>query len=105
MTNNSDFDLYQSLKLSEIHPQLFIVYSRSHFIFPEELFFCCVTINLFSEHGIYREAGVGFASSPPQIAQHDYNRTELLKLLLTCFSEAIYLSPTGKYVVYIAHYI
>jgi len=39
------------------------------------------------------EAGVGFASSPPLIAQHDYSRTELLKLLLTCFSEAIYLSP------------
>eukprot|EP00794_Sanderia_malayensis_P008932 gene8932-9884_t len=39
------------------------------------------------------EAGVGFASSPPQIVQHDYNRAEMLKLLLTCFSEAMYLSP------------
>ena len=45
----------------------------------------------------HREAGVGFASSPPQIALHDVNRTELLKLLLTCFSEAMYLSPAGQF--------
>ncbi|XP_065065613.1 protein HID1-like isoform X2 [Rhopilema esculentum] len=44
------------------------------------------------------EAGVGFASSPPQIALHDVNRTELLKLLLTCFSEAMYLSPADAQV-------
>lgn len=43
----------------------------------------------------YREAGVGFASSPPVNPQFDCNRTELLKLLLTCFSEAMYLPPTG----------
>ena len=42
-----------------------------------------------------REAGVGFASSPPLNPQFDCNRTELLKLLLTCFSEAMYLPPTG----------
>ncbi|XP_065659802.1 protein HID1 isoform X2 [Hydra vulgaris] len=40
------------------------------------------------------EAGVGFAASPPHIALHDLHRTELLKLLLTCFSEAMYLSPS-----------
>ena len=45
----------------------------------------------------FREAGVGFANSPPQIPAHDFIRTELLKLLLTCFSEAIYLPPHGKY--------
>ncbi|XP_032431033.1 protein HID1b isoform X1 [Xiphophorus hellerii] len=39
------------------------------------------------------EAGVGFAQSPPLNYIHDLNRTELLKLLLTCFSEAMYLSP------------
>ncbi|XP_057310816.1 protein HID1-like isoform X1 [Hydractinia symbiolongicarpus] len=39
------------------------------------------------------EAGVGFASSPPHVAAHDLNRAELLKLLLTCFSEAMYLPP------------
>lgn len=37
------------------------------------------------------EAGVGFAHSPTHVPQHDYNRTEILKLLLTCFSQTIYL--------------
>jgi len=40
------------------------------------------------------EAGVGFASSPPQVIQHNIHRAELLKLLLTCFSEAMYLPPS-----------
>ena len=31
--------------------------------------------------------------------QYDCNRTEILKLLLTCFSEAMYLPPTGKFVM------
>ena len=47
------------------------------------------------QHIIFREAGVGFATSPPGNPQFDCNRTELLKLLLTCFSEAMYLPPTG----------
>ncbi|XP_062330143.1 protein HID1-like isoform X2 [Osmerus eperlanus] len=41
------------------------------------------------------EAGVGFAQSPPLNYIHDLNRTELLKLLLTCFSEAMYLAPSS----------
>ncbi|XP_003961150.1 protein HID1b isoform X2 [Takifugu rubripes] len=41
------------------------------------------------------EAGVGFAHSPPYNHVHDTNRTELLKLLLTCFSEAMYLPPSA----------
>uniref|UniRef100_A0AAZ3S641 Uncharacterized protein n=1 Tax=Oncorhynchus tshawytscha TaxID=74940 RepID=A0AAZ3S641_ONCTS len=41
------------------------------------------------------EAGVGFAQSPPLNYTHDLNRTELLKLLLTCFSEAMYLPPSA----------
>ncbi|XP_070707905.1 protein HID1b [Pempheris klunzingeri] len=41
------------------------------------------------------EAGVGFAQSPPPNYVHDLNRTELLKLLLTCFSEAMYLPPSS----------
>uniref|UniRef100_A0A8C2CXY9 HID1 domain containing n=1 Tax=Cyprinus carpio TaxID=7962 RepID=A0A8C2CXY9_CYPCA len=41
------------------------------------------------------EAGVGFAQSPPLNYIHDINRTELLRLLLTCFSEAMYLLPTS----------
>ncbi|XP_044272660.1 protein HID1 [Tribolium madens] len=40
------------------------------------------------------EAGVGFAHSPPRTPLLDSNRTELLKLLLTCFSETIYQPPT-----------
>lgn len=41
------------------------------------------------------EAGVGFAQSPALNYVHDLNRTELLKLLLTCFSEAMYLPPSS----------
>ncbi|XP_015266231.1 PREDICTED: protein HID1 [Gekko japonicus] len=41
------------------------------------------------------EAGVGFAHSPPPSYSHDLNRTELLKLLLTCFSEVMYLPPSS----------
>lgn len=39
------------------------------------------------------ESGVGFAQSPPRHPQLDLNRTELLKLLLTCFSETMYQPP------------
>ncbi|XP_035744103.1 protein HID1-like [Vespa mandarinia] len=39
------------------------------------------------------EAGVGFAHSPPRYSILDSNRTELLKLLLTCFSETMYNPP------------
>ncbi|ELU13895.1 hypothetical protein CAPTEDRAFT_157409 [Capitella teleta] len=39
------------------------------------------------------EAGVGFAHSPPHSHIYDQNRTEILKLLLTCFSETMYLPP------------
>ncbi|XP_054624853.1 protein HID1b [Dunckerocampus dactyliophorus] len=41
------------------------------------------------------EAGVGFAQSPPLNSAHDSNRVELLKLLLTCFSEVLYLPPSA----------
>ncbi|CAF0773648.1 unnamed protein product [Rotaria sp. Silwood1] len=40
------------------------------------------------------EAGVGFSQSPVHVPSNDRNRTELLKLLLTCFSETIYMTPT-----------
>lgn len=39
------------------------------------------------------EAGVGFAHPPGHVPQHDYNRTELLKLLITCFSQTMYTPP------------
>lgn len=39
------------------------------------------------------EAGVGFAHSPARYPAHDLARTELLKLLLTCFSETMYQPP------------
>ncbi|XP_046681610.1 protein HID1-like [Homalodisca vitripennis] len=39
------------------------------------------------------EAGVGFAHSPTRYQTHDAARTELLKLLLTCFSETMYQPP------------
>ncbi|XP_012553435.2 protein HID1 [Bombyx mori] len=37
--------------------------------------------------------GVGFARSPPRHAPHEAARTELLRLLLVCFSETIYKPP------------
>ncbi|XP_055529474.1 protein HID1 [Wyeomyia smithii] len=40
------------------------------------------------------EAGVGFAQSPPRNGPMDSRRTELLKLLLACFSETMYRAPT-----------
>lgn len=39
------------------------------------------------------EAGVGFAQSQPRNPILDLHRTELLKLLLTCFSETMYNPP------------
>ncbi|XP_048846913.1 protein HID1-like isoform X2 [Brienomyrus brachyistius] len=45
------------------------------------------------------EAGVGFAQSPPLNYVHDINRTELLRLLLTCFSEAMFLPPSPQHSV------
>ncbi|XP_058056295.1 protein HID1 isoform X4 [Anopheles bellator] len=42
------------------------------------------------------EAGVGFAQSPPRNGNLDSRRTELLKLLLTCFSETMYRPPTAS---------
>ena len=42
------------------------------------------------------ESGVGFAHSPPHNSIQDQNRTELLKLCLTCFSETMYLPPVGE---------
>ncbi|XP_077591164.1 protein HID1 [Stigmatopora nigra] len=41
------------------------------------------------------EAGVGFAQSPPLNYIHDLNRAELLRLLLTCFSEVMYLPASA----------
>ena len=38
-------------------------------------------------------SGVGFTSSTSSTAAFNKNRTELLRLLLTCFSTTIYLSP------------
>ena len=42
-----------------------------------------------------REAGIGCAHSPGTTPQLDSNRTEILRLLITCFSETMYLSPDG----------
>ena len=43
------------------------------------------------------EAGVGFAHSPPHNMIFDQHRTEILKLMLTCFSETMYLPPIGEW--------
>ncbi|KAJ8317846.1 hypothetical protein KUTeg_002937 [Tegillarca granosa] len=39
------------------------------------------------------ESGVGFAHSPPHNLMHDQNRSEIIRLLLTCFSETIHALP------------
>lgn len=51
------------------------------------------------------EAGVGFATSPARNAFLEQRRTELLKLLLCCFSETMYRPPgrtdePNKWIVY-----
>lgn len=43
------------------------------------------------------EAGVGFSHPTTHNAQHDYNRIEILKLLLTSFSETVYLPPLPEH--------
>ena len=40
--------------------------------------------------------GVGFTNKPSMNAEHDAYRTEILKLLLTCFSEIIYLPDNSE---------
>ncbi|CAF1627528.1 unnamed protein product [Adineta ricciae] len=40
------------------------------------------------------ESGVGFSQPTIHVPSNDRNRTEILKLLLTCFSETIYMAPT-----------
>ena len=42
------------------------------------------------------EAGVGFAHSPHSSPAFDQHRMEILKLIMTCFSETMYLPPVGK---------
>ncbi|XP_075259274.1 protein HID1-like isoform X2 [Convolutriloba macropyga] len=41
-------------------------------------------------------SGVGFAQEPPYNFMYDMHRTELLKLLLTCFSEAMYMPASSN---------
>jgi hypothetical protein len=50
------------------------------------------------------ESGVGFTHSPATNATYDHNRTELLKLLLTCFSETMYLPPVRKLNQFVCNY-
>ena len=44
--------------------------------------------------------GVGYAFSPPHSPQYDYNRVEILKTLLTAFSETLYLDQHGTIYFY-----
>ena len=39
---------------------------------------------------------MGCSQSPVHVPSNDRNRTEILKLLLTCFSETIYMTPSGN---------
>lgn len=48
-----------------------------------------------------REIGIGCKVLPGTTKQMDNNRTAIIKLLITCFSEALYYSPTGTYNNYV----
>ena len=50
------------------------------------------------------EAGVGFAHSPHSSPAFDQHRMEILKLIMTCFSETMYLPPVGKTTYYVVKY-
>lgn len=43
------------------------------------------------------ESGVGFAHSPAHSSHFDSHRTEILKLLLTCLSETMYMPPSDAH--------
>lgn len=45
------------------------------------------------------QTGVGFATKTPINVIYDANRTELLKLLLVCFSELIYVNVKGLFIL------
>lgn len=44
---------------------------------------------------IFREAGIGSSKSPGTTKQIDSNRTEIIKLLITCCSESLYIPSNG----------
>ena len=46
---------------------------------------------------VCREAGIGCSVSPGTTAAIDSHRTEIIKLLITCFSETLYYKPEGTY--------
>ena len=48
------------------------------------------------QYHVHREAGIGCLASPGTTKQLDLNRAEIIKLLVTCFSESLYLSPSGE---------
>ena len=53
-----------------------------------------------------REVGIGCKIPPGTTKVMDNNRTAIIKLLITCFSEALYHSPTGMYVcMYVYMYV
>ena len=43
-----------------------------------------------------REAGIGTSKSPGTTKQIDSHRMEIIKLLITCFSESLYVPAGGK---------
>ena len=47
-------------------------------------------------HVTCREAGIGCLAPPGTTKQIDLNRAEIIKLLITCFSESLYLDPAGE---------
>ena len=44
-----------------------------------------------------REAGIGTSKSPGTNKQIDSHRMEIIKLLITCFSESLYVPAGGKH--------
>lgn len=46
---------------------------------------------------LHREAGIGTSKSPGTTTQIDSHRMEIIKLLITCFSESLYIPSNGNY--------
>ena len=51
-----------------------------------------------------REAGIGCTVSPGTTKELDTHRMVLIKLLITCFSETLYLPPSGNHMYIIVGY-
>ena len=55
----------------------------------------CVCVCVHNVYLVLREVGIGCKIPPGTTKKLDNNRAAIIKLLITCFSEALYHPPTG----------